>query len=324
MNRLVTLIIALVLAPIPFVFGTPGAVWVSTPFQGPDDRIAAMLASLHWRFGTMMRLTNPDGSHGPRGFACVQNNGCARKPQVRIQPMLVTGALTAPARMSQGTRRRAGPFRRVALIAVALVLAMLPFAALRAAAPATAAAFIENLSETVSEQIVAPDIGRQERERRFRAVLAENLNIELIGRFVLGRYWRTAGDEERSVFLKVFLETMAHRFMPLLTEYSGETFRVGEVRPNPTNPALLTVTSQVIRPKAEPVHVEWRVRRTGDRYEVVDVVAEGVSMAITLRSEYGSFIQRHGGGAGALIQSLREKLQADAVAASSARPVVLQ
>ncbi len=265
----------------------------------------------------MMYLANFGGTHKPREYACFKIEIRKKNPQVRLQRILVTGALTASAGRPQGARRRLGAFRWIAPVVLMLVLAMVPFAAPQAAGTLDAGAFIEDLGTRAIEQVVAPDVEPQERERRFRILLADNLNIEMIGRFVLGRYWRKASVEERSTFLDVFLEATVQRFTPILTKYPGERLRVGAVRQNPTDPTLLTVTSQLIRPQGEPFNVDWRVRRNGGRYEVVDVVAEGVSMAITLRAEYGSFIQRHGGGVRALTRSLREKLKTSVVAANS-------
>ncbi len=129
---------------------------------------------------------------------------------------------------------------------------------------------------------------------------------------LLGRYWRRASDEERKAFIEAFQRAIVHRFLPLLTEFSGGRLSVGHIRPDPKNPALSTVTSRLLRPQGEPVRVEWRIRREGGQYQIVDVVAEGVSIAITLRSEYSSFIRQHGGDVGALTESLRQRVAAGA------------
>ena len=82
---------------------------------------------------------------------------------------------------------------------------------------------------------------------------------------------------------------------------------------------LFTVASQLIRPLGEPVNVTWRVRRDGQTYRVIDIVAEGVSMAITLRSEYRSYIMRHGGRVAPLIAALRKRIGADTAARNTDR-----
>lgn len=201
---------------------------------------------------------------------------------------------------------------RVTFLVAAVVLMALAGSGARAADPPDAGVFLANLNDQVGEQLAATDIAPEERERRFGALLKQTLNIEIIGRFVLGRYWRGASDEERKTFIEAFQRAIVHRFLPLLTEYSGGRLSVGRIRPDPRNPAFSTVTSRFLRPQGEPVRVEWRIRREGGQYQIVDVVAEGVSIAITLRSEYGSFIRQHGGDVGALTESLRQRVVAGA------------
>ena len=46
--------------------------------------------------------------------------------------------------------------------------------------------------------------------------------------------------------------------------------------------------------------------------QILDIVPEGVSMAITFRSEYGSFVKANGGDLGKLIETLRQKLASGA------------
>ena len=42
-------------------------------------------------------------------------------------------------------------------------------------------------------------------------------------------------------------------------------------------------------------------------YKIIDVVVEGISMAITPRSEFASVIQRGGGAFGSLLTQLRKR-----------------
>ena len=61
------------------------------------------------------------------------------------------------------------------------------------------------------------------------------------------------------------------------------------------------------RAKGEAIHVNWRVRKHGEGYKIVDIIAEGISIAVTLRSEYVSVLKRNGGDVDALTLVLREK-----------------
>jgi phospholipid transport system substrate-binding protein len=59
------------------------------------------------------------------------------------------------------------------------------------------------------------------------------------------------------------------------------------------------------RPEGEDISVVRRIRHKGDSYKVLDIVAEGVSMAISLRHEYGTVVKTN--GVDGLIAMMREK-----------------
>lgn len=224
--------------------------------------------------------------------------------------VVLTGALIRPRPTRSPRRRFSAGLRRFTLFLAIIGLAMLSGIAVRAEEPA--GLFVGGLSDRVVEQIVKPGIGPRERAIRFRALLFETMATDTLGRFALGRYWRTATDAERQAYLGVFEDAMVYRFMSLLGQYSGERIRVGQVRSDPKHPDRFIVMSRLVGPQAQTVDVAWRVRRDGDSYRVYDIVVEGISIAVTLRSEYGAFIRQHGDKVGPLIEELRDRLPPDA------------
>ena len=57
------------------------------------------------------------------------------------------------------------------------------------------------------------------------------------------------------------------------------------------------------------LEVDWRLTQHNGAYKISDVIVEGVSMAVTQRSEFASVIQRHGGQVQGLITALRQKTE---------------
>lgn len=202
------------------------------------------------------------------------------------------------------------PPRRLRLLIASLALAVLPLSAPQAAETSDAGAFLTDLNAQVIAQLTGADLHQAEREKRFRALLDENFSVRTISRFVLGRYWRKASKEEREAFIEVFEDVLVQRFVPLFAEYSGEALTIGQVRPNANNPNSVTVASHLTRSHGESVKVDWRMRKEDGQYKIVDIVAEGVSIAISLRSVYGSFIIKNGGRVEALIDDLRSEVAA--------------
>src|SRR3546814_10897865 len=80
---------------------------------------------------------------------------------------------------------------------------------------------------------------------------------------------------------------------------------------------MALIDSRSNRAQGEPYRVAWRVRETDGTFKILDIVAEGVSMAITLRSEYGAVLKNNGGQLPPLTEALREKVARGAFAPRS-------
>ena len=61
----------------------------------------------------------------------------------------------------------------------------------------------------------------------------------------------------------------------------------------------------VVLSKADSLDWTWKVRETGMGYRAVDLISGGISMAKTLRSEFGAYVDIN--GFDALLRVLRTK-----------------
>lgn len=174
--------------------------------------------------------------------------------------------------------------------------------------------FLGDLQERAAAELSDGSISDDVKEERFRSLFNQSFDVPAIGRFVLGRYWRGASPQDRDAFLKVFEDVIVQRFLPLLAENTDRRFMIGTVTPIKGRTDMAFINSQVPRAEGEPYKVSWRVREKEGRYKILDIRAEGVSMAQTLRSEYGTVIKRNGGKLNALTEALREKVAGGAFA----------
>jgi phospholipid transport system substrate-binding protein len=198
--------------------------------------------------------------------------------------------------------------RRAFLVVAAAVALSLPGRLAAADSEVSPSEFIASLGERAVSALTGADLSQQEREQRFRELLDTHFDVPAIGKFVLGRYWRVATEEEKQEFLKLFEEFLTKGYARRFAEYSGEKFEVRNVRQEADGFAV--VQSLVIRPSAENVRVDWRVKQSGENnsFRIVDVVVEGLSMAATQRDEFASVIQSKGGKVAGLIEVLRQKV----------------
>jgi phospholipid transport system substrate-binding protein len=196
--------------------------------------------------------------------------------------------------------------RRLFLMAGLILVAGSSGGALPAAAAADPAAVISNLGSQALE-VLGKGTPPAQRVARFRELLREDFDVPGIARFVLGRYWNVATEEQRAEYVRLFEQYVAMAYATRLAEYAGETFRVVGSRPDAEG---AIVQSQILRSDGEaPIKVDWRLVGRNGAYKIADVSVDGISMAVTQRSEFASVIQHNGGQVQGLIAMLREKTQ---------------
>ena len=197
--------------------------------------------------------------------------------------------------------------RRAFLGFVPVLAAGLLVAPVAQAAPTKdAELFISNLAnealKDLSDKLPEPEL-----EKRFQALLDKNFDMPRISRFVLGRYWNGATDQEKQDFLKLFEAYVVRAYSIRFSEYSGETVKVTGSRSE--SPENTVVASQIVQPDgAPPVKVDWIVRKNSDEFRIADVSVDGVSMVLTQKQEFAAVIERSGGGVTALNKAIQDKI----------------
>ncbi len=178
-------------------------------------------------------------------------------------------------------------------------------------ASGTPEAFIGQLRDSAVKELTDKSVPHEQRKQRFRQLLAEGFDIPAIGSFVTAKYWRRADAAAQQDFLDVFQDVITLRFLPIFDHFEeGMELEVNRVVNDKDSPRVIDVFSTLVRPAGEPVSIAWRILETDSVYQIVDVRVENLSMAITLRSEYTSLLQRHNGDMAALAKELRRRVAA--------------
>jgi phospholipid transport system substrate-binding protein len=131
------------------------------------------------------------------------------------------------------------------------------------------------------------------------------IDLDLVARLILGRHWRTADEAKRQEYLALFREYALANLAAKLHLYRGQSFEVTGARVVSDQDAL--VTSRILSDGEPPLQVDWRLReRDGGAPVTIDLIVEGVSLIVTLRSEFGSVIERQ--GFDGLLVELRQRI----------------
>lgn len=150
---------------------------------------------------------------------------------------------------------------------------------------------------------VMQDAGASEaaKKAKLQSLLVSNFDLNAASKFALGRAWREATPAQQAEYRKLYQAMIVEVYSRRFGDYNGETFLVkGETKQ--ANGDVL-VNSVVKSAGSNGIKVDWRVRKN----RVVDVIVEGVSMAVTQRSDFAAVIERGGGKLDALLSYLRNQ-----------------
>lgn len=171
---------------------------------------------------------------------------------------------------------------------------------------AQAEAFVEKVTREGIEEIINANVSQTVKDQRFEKLFNNALDLNFIGQFVLGRYWRTSTPEQKKGFINAYRELNIKTWSKRFDEFKGKKFVFKGT--SPSNSAnQIFVNSLVPMDQGEPAKVVWRVKQTGDKFKIVDIIIENVSLAITARNEYTAYIKSAPGGVDDLIKDLQNK-----------------
>ncbi len=183
------------------------------------------------------------------------------------------------------------------------------------AASAAVALFVQPASAADPAQLIATVAGEvinivktktgADRQNAIKKVLQANFDMNAMGRSALGTHWNQTTEAQRTRFLTAVETAEARAYSERFGAYAGQTLTVGKVTSRPNGVSI--VDSRLNQSAGQPIKLEWEVRNGAQGPVITDVKVEGVSMVMTRRSDFNSYIQNNGGTVEPLIKELEAR-----------------
>ena len=165
--------------------------------------------------------------------------------------------------------------------------------------------FVQNMGADAIAFLSDNSLDEGAKQKRFATMLDQNFDMQTIGRFVLGRYWKQYTPEQQAEYQKHFRSMIVSIYSDRLEEYDNQNFEVTGA--DKTKDDEYTVNSNIVSETGQTIPVAWKVRDKDGSFKIIDVSVENVSMAITKRNEFSSIIQSNGGNPAALLDHMKAK-----------------
>ncbi len=163
--------------------------------------------------------------------------------------------------------------------------------------------FISEITESASA-ILKTDISIDEKENKLIKIAEENVDIDGIGLYSLGKHRKSIDVNKLKKYKIVFREYFLKSFSSRLSQYSDPKIIV--VSQNVINEKYTIVSSILVETNERPeIKIDWRVyTKDPDKPLVRDLIIEGLSLARTQKEEFNSVIQSAEGDVNVLLQNL--------------------
>jgi phospholipid transport system substrate-binding protein len=168
----------------------------------------------------------------------------------------------------------------------------------------SAADVIQSMADQAMDELTDQTLADNVRREKFVSLMDRYFAMDVVSRFVLGRYWRSISSDEIEEFSVLLQNYLALNYANQFKEFNGEQFVVGKATEKNKD---TFVDSQFVRPDGPPINIVWRMRQFDDSFKIIDVSIEGLSMGITQRDEFTSVIQQNNDDVGALTAALKAK-----------------
>lgn len=154
--------------------------------------------------------------------------------------------------------------------------------------------FMKGVIKEAMDSILLANTSTAEKEKNFRRIFLGALDREYVARVVLGRVWRASSLEEQKNFLIAFEDLIVANWSGMFDKYSGQVIETREARPVRSKAGnqveVISMITSADDPKAQPTKISWRLKQENGKFQVIDIVVEGVSMAMNYQQEYREII----------------------------------
>ncbi len=188
-------------------------------------------------------------------------------------------------------------FRRyMAALVAALFFSVV--ASVAVAAEASATDSLRIAVDSVIELLADKELDRAKRRQLVVEQIRATFDFTAMSRFIVGKYWKRATQEQRDTFVERFTIILEHTYIGRIEAYSDEKVRyVAEKRRG----GKAKVDTLVVGGNIE-IPINYKLYLKGGKWYVYDISVEGVSLVRNYKDTYKGIIRKDG------VEGLLEKM----------------
>ena len=110
-----------------------------------------------------------------------------------------------------------------------------------------------------------------------------------IAKFVAGKSWSSASKEVKIEYIKLFKRHLALNISSMMQGYADQEYQLTNTSYDENN--KVNLINMEIFSDTGSIQVTWRVKKSKDRFFVIDLLVADISLVVTKRSEFNSMLK---------------------------------
>ncbi|WP_151702971.1 MlaC/ttg2D family ABC transporter substrate-binding protein [Nitrincola alkalilacustris] len=193
-----------------------------------------------------------------------------------------------------------------------LLLAFLPFQVMAVQEDwKEASAVIEQATERMlammKDETLLQEANRDQLLGEVENIVEEVIDFEHFARRVMGRYVRTATDEEIQRFADTIKSTLMRTYSLAMVGFEVRSYSISPPRAPSPEPGMQVVNVTVTSGDGQSFELLYYMLKQESGWKLVNVMVDGINLRITFRNQFADMYQRSR-SIGAVIDSWEERI----------------
>jgi phospholipid transport system substrate-binding protein len=134
-------------------------------------------------------------------------------------------------------------------------------------------------------------LGYAGRVDALQPTLESTFDFHTIARIVTGKYWKSIESSQSECFIEVFKALSVATYASNFSGYAGESFETISAE---TKRGNLLVKSAIVKADGDRISLDYVLRKNDEVWQIVNVIASGVSDLSLKRADYTAVIKSEG------------------------------
>ena len=147
------------------------------------------------------------------------------------------------------------------------------------------------------------DDAQKVRVRAIEEIAYDIFDFTTMSKLVLARNWRKLSNDQKGEFVREFKRSLARTYGTRIDRYDQEQIDVFGSQVEPRDD--VSIKTRILGGQYDGAVLSYRLRERNDRWRIIDVVIEGVSLVSNYRSQFSEILSS--GTIDDLLEKLRDK-----------------